>query len=678
MKKINIIYLLIFLASQLQAQDWSIYGTGVNGVAYDLDGSMWVAANGGIYHHLAGGWLCYNAGNSPLPLNKVNCVAVDASGNKWFGLEGHGAIRFDGINWTQYDFIFSASTGNSVNKIVPMGNTIWASGYYLVGKFNGSGWDFKLLDSRYTTNSIIPDSIGNLWIRTTGGLCKYDGTNITFYNDSIQTSDALGKDHHGNFWLYSDSGLVKFDGANFYHLGSNYNYQYVKSIFVDLNDNIWLGAAYGKLYKYSSGTWSVYDTSNSQLSENGTTKPFLKDVNGNLLVGNSLGGLLSFDGINWSDISQPAWSNSKGLATVITSAENNLGETYVIYNNNISKIVGNTITNISLLNLGVNTGIVRKIYFDQNNIMWLATSGGIIKYDGSTLTRFTLPGTFTYSVYDIVQDTLNNNLLFSADVGLLRYDGTNLVNLTTLYSSNAYSLREMCYDNQHQLWIGSSNRGLIKFVDSTFTYFNTHYQDVEDIAIDQNNIKCIVSGPMYFEFNDSTGQIIDSIYITPYSFHNVAIDNLNNKWLTSSDGIYKKITGQQGAVHYTYTNSGYPGNEGYDLRIGQNNVKVISAGINGLVYLDDINVGISKRVEASKITLYPNPASDYLNINFGKNKVGEYRIYNYAGVLKDKRKINSSFEENLQIDISVLQTGTYILELLGNESISSSRFVIIK
>ncbi len=524
--------LIILNTINLFAQDWTILGTGVNDVAYDLDGSMWVAGNGGVYHQTASGWINYNAGNSPLRINIVNCVAVDASGNKWFGLQSHGLMKFDGTNWSQYDFIYSSSSSNSVYNIQPMGNTIWVSGYYLIGKFDGTTFNYKLLNSLYTSRAFIPDSLGNVWMRTSTGLCKFDGTNFTYYSDSSATTDALARDSQNNYWLYADSNLVKFDGVSFQHYSANYDHNQLTSVYADPNDDIWLGEINGKLHKFSSGVWSEYDTSNSLLSERGIIQPLINDPNGNLLVGNNNGGLLSFDGNSWTDISIPAWSNNIGLSSAITSAENSLGETWVSSSFYLSKIIGGVITNYSLRQLGFsNVSIIRKIYFDYNDVMWIATDKGVISFDGTSWNRLT--GTDTYSVEDIIQNPVNGDLFFSASLGLLHYDGVAVVNYTNLYAADAYALTVMHYDIYNQLWIASSNRGLIKFVDPVFTFYNGLTSNIPynifDFAIDQNNIKCLVGGPLYKEFNDSTNQVIDSISLTPSSFKNVAIDLMNNR-----------------------------------------------------------------------------------------------------------------------------------------------------
>ena len=51
---------------------------------------------------VAQAWTHYDTTNSGLTYNWVTGVAIDASGNKWFGTLSYDVIKFDGTNWTSY------------------------------------------------------------------------------------------------------------------------------------------------------------------------------------------------------------------------------------------------------------------------------------------------------------------------------------------------------------------------------------------------------------------------------------------------------------------------------------------------------------------------------------------------------------------------------------------------
>ncbi len=83
-------------------------------------------------------------------------------------------------------------------------------------------------------------------------------------------------------------------------------------------------------------------------------------------------------------------------------------------------------------------------------------------------------------------------------------------------------------------------------------------------------------------------------------------------------------------------------------------------GINTPTYfcVDNITIDIvssvATSVTRSKVSVFPNPSSDYINLS--EEQSGEYRIYNYSGqlVLEDSHT-------NRKIDISSLSQGMYYL-----------------
>jgi ligand-binding sensor domain-containing protein len=61
-------------------------------------------------------WTSYNTSNSGLANNRVIAIAIDASGNKWFGTEG-GVSKFDNAKWTTYNTSNSGLTDYHVYAI---------------------------------------------------------------------------------------------------------------------------------------------------------------------------------------------------------------------------------------------------------------------------------------------------------------------------------------------------------------------------------------------------------------------------------------------------------------------------------------------------------------------------------------------------------------------------------
>ena len=54
---------------------------------------------------------------TPLPDDWINAIAIDSQGNKWIGTWWGGLAKFDGTNWTVYNFSNSGLPGDYVRAI---------------------------------------------------------------------------------------------------------------------------------------------------------------------------------------------------------------------------------------------------------------------------------------------------------------------------------------------------------------------------------------------------------------------------------------------------------------------------------------------------------------------------------------------------------------------------------
>ncbi|WP_179006928.1 T9SS type A sorting domain-containing protein [Winogradskyella forsetii] len=81
-----------------------------------------------------------------------------------------------------------------------------------------------------------------------------------------------------------------------------------------------------------------------------------------------------------------------------------------------------------------------------------------------------------------------------------------------------------------------------------------------------------------------------------------------------------------------------------------------------------------------KLNVYPNPASDIVNIKYsGVLVVSDVHIYNVTGKLVQRTKIlneNISTSSTKQIDISSLQSGVYFVKLIGEEKDITEKLLV--
>ena len=73
----------------------------------------------------------------------------------------------------------------------------------------------------------------------------------------------------------------------------------------------------------------------------------------------------------------------------------------------------------------------------------------------------------------------------------------------------------------------------------------------------------------------------------------------------------------------------------------------------------------NEEVSGQDIEIYPNPTSDILNLRLKTNTNSRIELYNLQGELINSWKVESN-NSNLQLDISQLEVGVYVLRVIEN------------
>ncbi|MFT7615056.1 MAG: ligand-binding sensor domain-containing protein [Parvicellaceae bacterium] len=255
--------------------------------------------------------------------NNVNCVAVDANDDLWFGTQ-NGVSFFDGTTWTDHTIaIDSGLADNNVVAIyVAADGTVWAGTDFGLSYYNGTSW------ATYTTidglgddrvNSVTEDAAGDIWIGHSDGASEFTGTVWTSWG----TAEGLpfgGVSHievHTSGDVYMGGGLGGvqiWDGAvftEFTELEGLINDK-VRSLVIDDSDQKWIGTADGITVMSSTDLFVENHSIMYTLPPPDTLNPVedvVIDTNGNIwaaiyvdyLV--SEGGISMYNGSFWTDYS---------------------------------------------------------------------------------------------------------------------------------------------------------------------------------------------------------------------------------------------------------------------------------------------------------------------------------------------------------------------------------------
>ncbi len=210
----------------------------VHDMAFAPDGIIWLASAGGLTRFDRNAapdqmWQTFNAANSPLILDEVRSVDIDAQGNLWL---------------TNVSPQFSSG---ALFRFHP-GTGVWTQ--FMVGQ------QLPWSPPWYNVNSVHVGASGRVYVTHSvlGGMAEYDGSNWVLRDCPYPMNDML-EDMEGNVWITtSQAGLWKWDGTSFqsFDLGSQGT---VTALGMDpVTGLVYAGAWYGDIYQMSGGEFPVF------------------------------------------------------------------------------------------------------------------------------------------------------------------------------------------------------------------------------------------------------------------------------------------------------------------------------------------------------------------------------------------------------------------------------------
>ena len=209
--------------------------------------------------------------NDGLALNQVLCSYQDKKGYMWFGTNGAGLSRFDGVEFTSYR-IDQGLANNTVYSI-------WCDDDGLLycatngGLSIFDGFQFKNYTKEQGLKSnrvfnVFRDSKKQIWLNTMKGPHLFNnGKIVPFNKDSLISNSrifVMEEDKDQNLWFGSiRSGLIKWDGKEktIYNSRSGLATDFIRGLHTDDAGILWVGTVKGlhiikdgKLRRIMSGT----------------------------------------------------------------------------------------------------------------------------------------------------------------------------------------------------------------------------------------------------------------------------------------------------------------------------------------------------------------------------------------------------------------------------------------
>lgn len=533
-----------------------------------------------------------------LSYSYVYAICEDKKGNLWFGLDGTGISKYDGVNITNYSVKQGLSHNIVTSIIEDRNNTLWISSHGGVSCFDGKNFTQYTEKEGLSNNEILSlyeDRKGNIWFSTKGGLTKYDRNTFTHYSrkEGLPSDTVYNciEDRNGALWIATISGVARFDGKSFtiYTDKDGLPDDVVSSLLEDSKGNIWLGTPKKGIFKFDGSTFVRYAV-NEGLSDNHIWL-MIKDRKDNIWIGTSGGGLNKFDGKRFIHYKlEQGLSNTKirGIAEDQcgniwfgtegggvnklnpTSFDYKLPEE-IIENSRVRPILKDKKGNLWFGTEGAHFGkleaeqkpgagklftyykVHEKLYEkgqrsflqDKNGNIWIGTTGsGLLKYDGKNFTNYLFgAGGKKRSIFDILEDKKGNIWFGVRDGSIISYDGENFASYTTKEGLPGSIIYSMLEDRNGNIWFCTESAGVYKYDGTNLTNYTEKEglfsKSVLSIAEDdKGNIWLGTLGAGACKFDGSTFTYYSEKQgLSNNNIWSVFCDSANQLWFGTDKGL---------------------------------------------------------------------------------------------------------------------------------------------
>lgn len=492
----------------------------------------------------------------------IRSIVEDKSGNLWFGLDGNGLCKYDGVYVTTYTQNEGLPDNNVSSLMVDGMGNIWICSSSGISVFDGNKFTRYINIQPAPVNnafSIMKDKNENIWLNSqTTGIARIDGKKIIQYSLSAESyqdsSSVFPADKNGNFWIGSHSGISRFDGrkAVYFNVHSDKWFKSVYCVLIDSKGNTWFGTTEYGLIKFDGKAFTQF-TKTDGLPDNSIIT-LMEDKKGNIWIGTRYSGVAKYNGTAFITYSEKEGLSNNKISCITEDSQGNIW--IGTEGGGINKLNDGLFSQKIGLEYFANSR-VRPIIKDAKGNLWFGTEdGGIYKYDGISIEEFSISNSsYLHGLRSMLNDKKGNFWFGKTDGGgLYKYNIKEILhyNLLPESSINIFSILE---DSRGEIWLG--------------TYYNAVIR---------------MSGTKRYHYNTKNGFPSEKVYT-------IIEDKKGNLWFGTENGGVAKYDGTRFIV--------YSGKEG----LFSNRITSIEEDKKGNIWFGTIGAGLC-RFDGNNFTYY--------------------------------------------------------------------------
>lgn len=303
------------------------------------------------------------------------------------------------------------------------------------------------------------DDEGIMWFGTSGGgITKFDGHSYEYITDKDGLADnvvyCIVKDNKGRILIGTNNGLSVYDSKKIknYTTKNGLSHNRIFTIFIDKQNDILLGTGSG-ISKFQDTVCSILNV--NTLLNNSSVFHLMKDSKNQLWCSTLGNGVFQFKG---KHIENYTTKNGIENDMVFAVLEYSPEKYWFFTGEGLNELSNHKISTINPAK--INSTTTYYSYFkDKQNILWIATGQGLIKFETNGKTKlFTQnSGLVNNSIWKIFQD-IESNLWFTSDQnGLSKLSSERFLMYTKQDGLLNNEIKSIYINDNNDYYIGSSN-----------------------------------------------------------------------------------------------------------------------------------------------------------------------------------------------------------------------------
>jgi ligand-binding sensor domain-containing protein/signal transduction histidine kinase len=436
----------------------------------DNEDRIWSAAPEKGWFYFKNGKFNFLEHTSSLTNIEVRTIESNKEGAIWFGTLGRGLYKYSNGKLESFTVADGLSSNWIYSLFFDSNNTLWIGTSKGLCYYNDDGFNIFPKLRTVNVNDILEDKHGNIWIASTQGLYRYNpdtkkmenlssrnGLTHNFINDFLI-------DLEGNMWMAFYKGglavlkdgkftnytvadgmagkvvnavceisqgvfLTAFDNGELsliengvvrdYDISVDLSGERIRHILKDRKENLWF-STYSGLLKVAPNGKSEWIRNIAALSQRKIRLCF-EDSKGNIWIGTRNNGLIKMN----TDHTYELFSVANGLsANLIMSIDEDAYGNILVGTSEgesgLSIISNGKIIQTLAKEEGLLSNVIFNTYHDNENVLWVATIGGLSRIDNGKITNITIrEGLLCDTPFDVLEDSIGN-LWLPCSKGIMR------------------------------------------------------------------------------------------------------------------------------------------------------------------------------------------------------------------------------------------------------------------